>query len=289
MFIHSSLGASMAVLFRSVALVLVAVTPCASEAQDRLPIPTLADTTQPVIQVMILGVFHFHNPNADYAKFAGIDVLTPKRQREIQQVADQLARFGPTKIAVERTVAEAESLNADYRRYREGAFTLSRNEVHQLGFRLADQLGQEAIYPVDFRKGMRIDSVMAYARAHEPETANGFDQYIREIVALFDRMQREETIGDNLIFMNEPANVIRTHEPYAVQAAVGAGDGYIGARVVADWYERNLHIFANLVRIATPGDRILFIVGAGHTPILRHLVEAHPAMTVVEAVEYQRN
>lgn len=279
----------MTVFFRFVAVVLVSATPLIAEAQQPLPIPTLADTTRPVIRVMILGVFHFHNPNADYAKFAGIDVLTPERQREIQQVTDQLARFGPTKIAVERTVAEAESLNADYRRYRAGAFPLSRNEVHQLGFRLAHRLGHEVIYPVDFRKGMRIDSVMAYARAHEPEMADGFDRYIAEIVALFDRMQREETIGDNLIFMNEPANVIRTHEPYTVQAAVGAGDGYIGARVVADWYERNLHIFANLVRIAKPGDRILFIVGAGHTPILRHLVETHPAMTVVEAVEYLRN
>ncbi len=238
---------------------------------------------------MILGVFHFHNPNADYAKFAGIDVLTAERQREIQKATEQLEGFGPTKIAVERPVAEAESLNADYQRYREGAFPLTRNEVHQLGFRLANRLGHEAVYPVDFRKGMRMDSLMAYARAHEPEMASGFDRYIGEIVALFDRMQREETIGENLIFMNEPANVIRTHEPYAVQAAVGAGDGYIGARVVADWYERNLHIFANLVRIAEPGDRILFIVGAGHTPILRHLVETHPSMTLVEAVDYLRN
>jgi hypothetical protein len=86
--------------------------------------PSLAQATreaQAPIQVMILGVFHFTNPNADYAKFQGTDVLTPARQQEIQAVVNHLARFGPTKIAVERVPGEADSINADYQRYVAGA------------------------------------------------------------------------------------------------------------------------------------------------------------------------
>jgi hypothetical protein len=67
---------------------------------------------------------------------------------------------------------------------------------------------------------------------------------------------------------------------------VGAGDGYIGARVVADWYERNLHIFANLAAVAQPGERVLLIIGGGHAPILRDLVRVHPDMRLVEALDY---
>ncbi|HSM16111.1 MAG TPA: hypothetical protein VK845_03810, partial [Gemmatimonadales bacterium] len=79
-------------------------------AQDPSPaIPTLRDPAQPLAQVMVLGVFHFHNPNADYAQFEGIDVLTAERQREIEAVVEQLGRFQPTKIAVERPPAVAES------------------------------------------------------------------------------------------------------------------------------------------------------------------------------------
>jgi hypothetical protein len=105
-------------------------------------------------------------------------------------------------------------------------------------------------------------------------------------VKLLDRMQREETMGANLRFMNDPANILRAHQPYADMATVGAGDGYVGARVVSDWYARNLHIFANLARIAQPGDRILVIIGMGHAPILRELIRSHPAMQLVEPLDY---
>jgi hypothetical protein len=101
-------------------------------------------------------------------------------------------------------------------------------------------------------------------------------------------MQREETIGANLRFMNDPATIARGHQPYVEMATVGAGDTYIGASVVAEWYERNLDIFANLARIAEPGDRVLLIIGMGHAPILRDLIRAHPGMQLVEPLDYLR-
>lgn len=269
----------------SVAVLASALGAAAAGAQQPEAIPTLADTTRAPVEILILGVFHFHNPGADYAQFQGIDVLDPERQGEIEAVVESLERFEPTKVALERPATQNDSLNARYRRYRNGSFDLTANEVHQLGFRIAARAGHDAVYAVDFLKGMRMDSLFAWAQANDPAFIERFDAYIGEIVALFDRMQAEETIAANLRFMNEPENVRRTHEPYAVQATVG-GDTYIGARVVAGWYERNLAIFANLARIAESGDRILFIVGAGHTPILRHLVETHPEMRLVEAIEY---
>lgn len=264
----------------------LAATAPRAAAQQPVAIPSLHDTTQAQIEVMLLGVFHFHNPNADYAQFRGIDVLTPARQREIEAVAEALARFAPTKIAVEAPPSQTDSLNAHYHRYRAGTFALTRNEIHQLGFRLAAMLGHDRVHPVDYRMGMRLDSLLGWAREHDPAMVQRFDAYIGEIVALLDRMQAEETIAATLRFMNEPENVRRTHEPYAVQATVGEGDNYIGARAVGDWYERNLKIFANLARVAAPGDRVLLIIGAGHTPILRHLVETHPGMRIIEALDY---
>lgn len=253
---------------------------------QELAIPTLAVAGDAPVRVMVLGVFHFHNPNADYAQFEGIDVLAPDRQREIEAVVQGLEGFAPTKIAVERPVLEDDSLATDYRAYRAGEFQLTANEVHQLGFRLAARLGHEKVYPVDYQMGMRMDSLLAYASEHEPDFVRRFDAYIGEIVELMNRMQREESIAANLRFMNDPENIMRAHEPYTVQATVGAGDGYAGARAVGDWYERNLRIFANLAAITAPDDRVLFVVGMGHSPILRHLVETHPSMQLVEAIEY---
>lgn len=249
-------------------------------------LPTLADPDEPPARVLLLGVFHFHNPNADYAQFEGIDVLTPERQREIEAVADGLAGFRPTRIAVERPVEEADALKADFDRYRAGDLELTRNEVHQLGFRLAARLGHERVHPVDHRMGMPMDTLMGWAKANDPDFILRFDRYIGRIVELLDRMQAEETIGANLRFMNRPDVLRRTHEPYAVQATVGAADDHVGARVVSVWYERNLRIFANLAAVTRPGDRVLLVIGAGHVPILRHLVETHPGMELVEAGDH---
>lgn len=245
-----------------------------------------ASPAAPPAQVLILGVFHFANPNADYAQFQGVDVLTSARQQEIQAVVDQLARFRPTKIAVERIPAESDSINADYRRYLAGSLALSRNEMHQIGFRLAAQLHLPRLYPVDFHESMDIDSVMAYAQLHDTAYAARFQRTVAGVVQELDRMQREETIGANLRFLNAPETLLRTQQPYVDMATVGAGDGYVGARVVGQWYERNLRIFANVAAIAQPGDRILLIIGQGHAPILQELVRSAAGLQLVEALPY---
>ena len=133
---------------------------------------------------------------------------------------------------------------------------------------------------------MHIDSVLAYAQQHDTGFVRRFNQIIAEAVGTMDRMQREESIGANLRFMNDPANLLRAQQPYMDMATVGAGDGYIGARVVSEWYARNLSMFANIARLAQPGDRILVIVGMGHAPILRQLVRDHPALELVEPLRY---
>lgn len=235
---------------------------------------------------MILGVFHFHNPGADAAQFKGIDVLAPDRQREIAAIVDGVVAFRPTKVAVEKTPERVDSINAEYRRYREGTFELGASETYQLGFRLADRMELDRLYGVDFKLGLRFDSIMAYAGQHDPDYIARFQEAIRGIEALFDSLQQNETIAVNLRWMNTPERMDWGHEPYTTMATVGAGDGYIGARVVADWYNRNLHMFANVSRVAAPGDRIILIVGSGHAPILRDLVRTHPAMELVEPLDF---
>jgi len=270
-------------LLLSAALVCGAALP--GLAQEDEIIPDLADGREPT-EVMVVGVFHFHNPGADLAQFEGIDVLEPERQEQIQTIADQLAQFGPDRIAVERSYDEPDTLNARYQRYLGGELGLSRNEIHQLGFRLGKMLGHDWIYPVDYRQGMDFNSLMGYVSEHEPEYMERFNRYISEIVALFNRMQSEESIGYNLRFMNLPQNIAPAHAPYAEQAAIGGGDTFVGAEVIAGWYERNLKIFANLARVGQPGEKVLLIIGGGHLPIIREQIEAHPTMTLVEPTDY---
>jgi hypothetical protein len=67
---------------------------------------------------------------------------------------------------------------------------------------------------------------------------------------------------------------------------VGADSPFVGLEPTAKLYRRNLRIFANLTRIAEPGDRILIIYGASHAHFFRDFIASHPRMTVVDPLDY---
>ena len=67
--------------------------------------------------------------------------------------------------------------------------------------------------------------------------------------------------------------------------AYRAGSYRLG-RNVANWYARNLHIYANIARVAQPGERVLVIMGSGHRPLLRQFVAESPELELVPAERY---
>ncbi|MEZ4588636.1 MAG: DUF5694 domain-containing protein [Gemmatimonadales bacterium] len=252
-----------------------------------LTAPPVASAQAPSeAEVLVLGTYHFANPGRDVVKLEVADVLGADKQAEIGRVVEALTRFRPTKIVVERTPARAAELDSLYRAYRSGRHTLSRNEIQQLGFRIAAGLGHERLYPADHPGEFPFDALMAYAQAHDTAFVRFVGEELARIGAEANRLQSELTIGGILRAMNDPADLARGHGLYLRFARVGAGDGFVGADLVAKWYERNIRIFANLRRATEPGDRVLVIFGAGHAPILRELVAADPGLTLVDPLEF---
>ena len=131
-----------------------------------LVIPAAAQNDAPPTEVMILGTYHFANPGADEVNIEADDVLSSARQSEIRAVAESLSRFEPTNVAVEIPVADSSrssQLDSLYRAYTRGSHDLTRNEVQQIGFRLAERFGHEQLYPIDYRNAFPFDEVMGYA------------------------------------------------------------------------------------------------------------------------------
>ena len=63
---------------------------------------------------------------------------------------------------------------------------------------------------------------------------------------------------------------------------VGADTSYPGATMTARWYERNLKIASNVLRLVeSPQDRVLVIIGAAHGPILREILDRVPGIQLV--------
>ena len=96
--------------------------------------------------MLLVGTYHFSNPGADLSNVEAVDVTSPDRQAELQAVTDALARFRPDYVGVEWPASDADTA---YDQYRAGTLPPSRNEVVQLGFRLAAQRKLERVHGLD--------------------------------------------------------------------------------------------------------------------------------------------
>ena len=242
--------------------------------------PASPGAASPPIEVMVLGTFHFDQAPDFNA------VTTPEQQQEIQAVVDRLAGFRPTKLALEWTRAESARFDSLYQAYRAGRHALTPNERQQLGFRLADRFDHEQVYAVDYKQKWGMGAVLKYAEQHEPWFVGYFEQWQQRFKNESDSLHRRATIGEILRRYNQPRTLERIQAARMRTLEVGADSNHIGVDPVASVYERNFRIFANITRIATPGDRILVIFGTGHAYFFREFVDHHPHMTLVDPLEY---
>ncbi|MEL6254467.1 MAG: DUF5694 domain-containing protein [Bacteroidota bacterium] len=241
-------------------------------------------------KVLILGSYHMNNPGMDVHNIEADDVLAQKRQEEIKELVNILAKFRPTKIAIERRwQTKSDTLARQrYAEYLKGEHELSRSESQQIGFRLAKQMGHAKIYPIDAPGNFPFNEMVQYANE------NGQGKLVAETNAWMQEFIKEEqifmqnhTIAEILARHNDPERLKAGHGMYISMLQIGKGKDYPGAKLVAEWYERNLKIHANLTRIVDQEEeRILVIFGSGHAPILREMINYDPEFELVEYSTY---
>lgn len=260
-----------------------------------LPAVALAQTPAPEpIEVMILGSYHMGNPGADLHNARIDPVTTPEKQAQLEAVAEALARFQPTAVAVERIARDQTTmLDHRYPAFTPADLLTNPDERVQLGYRLAHRLGLERVYAIDEQDREGQPSYFPFGDVQSWAVANGAGERLGamhgEVAAMLadlERRQATETVGQLLAGINTPERVLLDQASYARLMAFGAGDDQPGAVLNARWYARNAQIFARLLQVARPGDRILVIYGAGHNYWLRQMVETHPAFRLVQPADY---
>lgn len=242
-----------------------------------------AQPAQPVA-VMVVGVYHMGNPGHDLHNMQVDDVLAPKRQAEIGAVTDALARFRPTTVAVEWP---RDTVTARYARYQAGTLAPSRNEVVQLGFRLAKTAGATTVAGIDVDGDFPFGPVKAYADAHGlTGLVDAQGAAVDRMLAEQSRLLAEQGTAATLRYLNDPARVQNDNAFYRTMLRVGAGATQPGADLLTAWYRRNFLICANLLQLARPGDRVVVFYGSGHAFLLRQCVSETPGLTLVEPNDY---
>jgi len=266
------------------ALPLGAILPAVSQQS-----PTEKPAAPARAEVLVLGVYHMSNPGHDIFNMQADDVLAPKRQAEIAQVIAALKKFQPTKIAVERDASDKRISN-DYADYLVGKHELTRNEVEQIGFRLAKELGHKSVYPADADGEFPYQRLVNYAKASG--RSKELDAIMGEFGAMvkaWDQYLASHTVLETLLYMNSEDKVTQDLGLYYRLAHFGETYDWAGADLVSDWFRRNMRIYSNVVQLAdSPNERVLVIFGAGHLGWLQHDFASDPDLRLRKLAEFAK-
>lgn len=271
----------------------------------------------PKIEVMLLGVYHFDNPGKDKHNLTIDDYFDDHRQKEINEVVQRLALFGPNKIFIEQKPESQERIDSLYLEYSNDRLDLKslergRNEIFQLGFKLAKKQDLEKLYCIDANGnwlGPYADFIadtldLDFYRKDETKAGAG----IQSINEQF----RKNSVKENLVFTNQPEGILDNHNYYIdvamrVKDTVGIyftnqnttqvidGKEYllrsfdfenIGVELATEWYKRNFFIYRNILENSRAGDRLLIIFGQGHMAILQNLLKDNPRFKLVSPLDY---
>lgn len=240
--------------------------------------------------ILIVGTYHFGNQGEGFLNVKSHDVLTVQRQKEIEQLIDLLAVYKPTKIAVESLFGN-EKLNEEFTTYLtdESSFKERRSEVYQVGFRFAKRMKHPRIYPVDWRNDFDLTATLNFANANNQTAVlqKGISDASISVGKL-KKMMDSASVVDIFRHLNNPAETKEQHRIYLnTLVQIGKDANYVGTDVIADWYERNLKMYSNLMRIKdSDDDRILFIVGSAHIYLLEQFAKESEFFKIESATTY---
>lgn len=258
-----------------------------------------ADKVKPT--VLLLGVFHFAGEQVDSNTTPNalrIDMLSPNRQKQVQDLVKSLAKFRPTKIVIEGSPTSQSKYDSLYQAYRSGTLrakpTFMANEVVQLGFRLGKLVNLPTLHAVDaqaFRFHLsKADSTLTFEK-YKTQTDSSFayweDKYDEEN-AFNDTLAYKSTVKQYLRYLNAPEVQRKAVGRWLITTKRGSNTEPIGADgFITRYFNRNVRIYSNIQRVVTRNDdRILVIYGATHLHFLTTIFEASPEFRLEDVMKY---
>ncbi len=249
-----------------------------------------------VPQVLLMGTWHFAYPGLDEHKTKEedkINIFTPRRQAELQELLNYIAQFQPTKIVVESGANTGYLMNR-YRRWKKGEEDLYANERDQIGIRLMDKLGLDTLYGCDaggllgelYEMAGESEADQYIKRVGDRHYFGGEDEWMKRYKDWYvysDKQMPHSTLLENFLHLNQDKVIDRYFGAY-ISGGQFDSEAFEGPDALSlYWMNRNLRIFHKIQQLDIQhDDRVLILFGAGHMGILRWLYECSPRYKLVE-------
>ncbi|MDA6069648.1 DUF5694 domain-containing protein [Flavobacterium sp. AC] len=237
-------------------------------------------------QILLLGTFHFENPGLDVAKINTFNVMTDKSQKELENITNKIKKFGPDKIFVEWNYQKQDKLDKFYNKNTDSLLHKNASEIVQVALRSAKKLEHKKLYGIDYKDtDFPYDSLVKGI-----EAANQFDLIKKneESMKHYETDQNKKIAKYNLTELLLDINTKASNEDnigWYLETANKGGktDNFVGAFLVSEWYRRNLYMYALIQKLTeSKDDKIMVLLGAGHTAMLREFVAHDPEFEIIE-------
>ncbi|MVN76525.1 hypothetical protein GO988_09340 [Hymenobacter sp. HMF4947] len=262
------------------------------------------------IKVYLVGTFHFNASATDVIKGTKVDMSTPDKQRELDELVSKLQKTQADKVLVEwMPRLRQRFVDSTYALYRQGQRPVgnprdNNNEVVQLGYRLANKLNRNRVYCADADGEFDYPTAQQYAKTHHQEGAltNRYsetqlpDSMGRLLAARIKAIRATQApaikyAGERLLVqfqrMNTEPTTLSSMDGYLLdQARVGGGEEYPGADLAGEFFKRNVRIYSNLLRtVDVQHDKaIVLIIGQGHIAFLKSILKYNSLFEVADVL-----
>lgn len=256
-----------------------------------------AENNTEKIQVLNIGFFHFaYTSDATSVDF---DENDAKSQEEVRKLSQLISKFKPTIICLEYIPEVDEKRNQAYQDFLKNPKVLNTKygELSMVGFDVARMNGLDKVYGID--NHMDYNYSVGDFIENSPELTNSIDpktylELTNNPLKDFPEIEKQYDNFDNLSLLekiklyNEPIMLDYFLNVNADKLFyVGVGNEFNGADQAAIFYQRNMRIYSNLNRIKmNKNDRVLIIMGAAHTAMLREFIKRSPKFEMVNTLEY---
>ena len=240
--------------------------------------------------VLLLGTWHMDNPGKDMLNLKTDDVLVPRRQKEIKELVNRLAKFRPTRVLIEAPYGDPVRPNA-YADYLAGKHDLNRDEREQVAFRLARRMNLSTVPGIDYPMDLDDSQLNLLMKSNPELVGKAMEALQADGGKEMEKQQSllaHSSVTEFYRYQNSEEAIERNHQFYfKYLVPIAQGQNYAGADMVASWYKRNLRIMNNLERLQlSRKDRVFILFGQGHVKLLRDFINATPGFCLVNAEAY---
>ncbi|MFD2288713.1 hypothetical protein GJU39_05355 [Pedobacter petrophilus] len=251
-------------------------------------------------EVLLIGTFHFANPNLDAVQTIDFNILGDQSQKELENITNQIKKFNPDQIFVEWPATDQEKLDSLYQMYVNGNYqsyikekyqhtkqfaSYNEDETFQLAFRAGKKTGLGKIYGIDYQMSLPFDTVMkAIESAKQTDLMNDISLFLK--ISTDEANLQRKTLGVTEIILNMNTPEFRAKNAgFYLQTINKAGskESFAGAYSVSEWYRRNLYMYSLVQKLTKSTDkRIVILLGAGHAAMIKQFIALENKFKIVE-------